>query len=81
MSSNGEDANMTVIRQQSADEYQVIETVSTRPMARTMAYDPKTKKVYLITAGFSFLAAGPGQKGPTRVFHKDSFTLLTYVRK
>ncbi len=81
MISNGEDANLVVIRQQSADEYRVTETVSTRAMARTMAYDPKTKKVYLVTAGFSFIAAEAGQKAPTRVFHKDSFTLLTYVRK
>jgi DNA-binding beta-propeller fold protein YncE len=80
VSSNGDDANLSVIRQKSADDYEVIETTTTRPGARTMAYDPKTKKVYVITAGFSFLAV-PGKKEPTRVFHKDSFTLLTYVRK
>jgi DNA-binding beta-propeller fold protein YncE len=80
VSSNGDDANLSVIRQKSADEYEVIETTGSRPMARTMAYDPKTKKVYVITAGFSFLTV-PGKKEPTRIFHKDSFTLLTYVRK
>jgi DNA-binding beta-propeller fold protein YncE len=80
VSSNGDDANLSVILQKSADDYEVIETTTTRPGARTMAYDPKTKKVYVITAGFSFLTV-PGKKEPTRVFHKDSFTLLTYIRK
>jgi DNA-binding beta-propeller fold protein YncE len=81
VTSNGDDGNLLVIRQIAADEYRLIETTSTRAGARTMAYDPKTKKVYVVSAGVSFLSTEPGPKAPTRVFHKDSFTLLTYVRK
>jgi len=45
-SSNGE-GTVTVIRQESADKYSVLETVKTAPGARTMALDLKTHKIFL----------------------------------
>jgi YVTN family beta-propeller protein len=47
--SNGE-GTITVIRQDSADKYSVVETVKTLPRAKTMALDPKTHRLFLSTA-------------------------------
>jgi DNA-binding beta-propeller fold protein YncE len=50
-SSNG-DGTMTVVKQESPDKYSVLETVTTAPRARTMELDPKTHRVFLVTAEF-----------------------------
>jgi DNA-binding beta-propeller fold protein YncE len=47
--SNGE-GTITVIRQNSPDNYSVLETVKTLPKAKTMALDPKTHRLFLSTA-------------------------------
>ncbi|HET9408466.1 MAG TPA: YncE family protein [Candidatus Sulfotelmatobacter sp.] len=47
--SNGE-GTITVIHQDSADQYSAVETVKTAPRAKTMALDPKTHKLFLSTA-------------------------------
>jgi YVTN family beta-propeller protein len=47
--SNGE-GTITVIHQDSADKYSVVETVKTAPRAKTMALDPKTHQLFLSTA-------------------------------
>jgi YVTN family beta-propeller protein len=51
-SSNGA-GTLTVVKQQSADRYSVAQTVTTEKSARTMALDPKTKKIYLSAAKFA----------------------------
>jgi YVTN family beta-propeller protein len=50
-SSNG-DGTLTVIHQDSPDHYTVIQTLETKRGARTMALDPRTGKIYLVTADF-----------------------------
>jgi DNA-binding beta-propeller fold protein YncE len=50
-SSNGA-GTLTVVKQESADKYSVIQTVNTEKSARTMALDSKTKKIYLPAAQF-----------------------------
>lgn len=47
--SNGE-GNVTIIRQESADVYKVIQTLPTQVRARTMALDPSTHNIYLSVA-------------------------------
>jgi YVTN family beta-propeller protein len=47
--SNGE-GTITVIRQDSPDNYSVLDTVKTLPRAKTMALDPKTHRLFLSTA-------------------------------
>jgi DNA-binding beta-propeller fold protein YncE len=47
--SNGE-GTVTVIRQESADKYSVVETVKTVPRAKTMALDPRKHQLFLSTA-------------------------------
>jgi YVTN family beta-propeller protein len=74
-SSNGE-GTLTVIRQESADHYSVVDTVKTQAGARTMALDPNGR-VYLVTAEFGPApAATPDQPRPRPVPLPDSFTVL-----
>lgn len=80
VTSNGMDANLVVIKQLGPDNYKLVETVGTRPMARVLAMDPATKKLFSVTAGFTFPAAEPGKPAPPASFHPDSFTVLTYAR-
>lgn len=47
--SNGE-GTITIIRQESADNYSVVQTVKTVPKAKTMALDPKRHRLFLSTA-------------------------------
>ncbi len=47
--SNGE-GTITVIHQDSPDQYSIVETVKTLPRAKTMALDPKTHRLFLSTA-------------------------------
>ncbi len=51
------DGTLPVIHEDSADKYSVKQTVSTARGARTMALDPDSNTIYLVTAQF-------GEKGP-----------------
>ena len=46
-SSNGIDGTLTVIHQDTPDQYRVIATVQTQKSARTMALDPATHRLFL----------------------------------
>ena len=84
-SSNGFDGTLVVIEQLDANTYKLSEAITTRPFARTMALDPKTKKVYLVTAEGAVDPSQPWNRNVTdfypNVFFKDTFTLLTYSRQ
>ena len=62
-SSNGESGTLTVIHEDSPDQYAVVENVPTKKSARTMALDLKTKALFLPSA--EMIAPGPGQKWPS----------------
>ncbi len=51
-SSNGADANLTVIREVSPDKYEVVENATTERGARTMALDESNHHVFVVTAKF-----------------------------
>jgi hypothetical protein len=51
-SSNGEDGNITVVREDSANKYSVVETITTEKSARTLALDSKLHNLYLSAAQF-----------------------------
>jgi YVTN family beta-propeller protein len=75
-SSNG-DGTLTVVREESADRYSVQATVPTQRGARTMALDPATGKVYVVTTDFGAPpAATPEQPHPRPVPVPDTFTVL-----
>ena len=77
-SSNGE-GTLTVVKEESPTDFKVVENVPTERGARTMEIDPKTHKVFTVTAKF-----GPMPKEPATGQHRfrrppmvpDSFTLL-----
>lgn len=76
-SSNGA-GTLTVVKEESPTEFKVVQNVDTERGARTMEFDPKTHKVFLVTAKFE--PRPPEPHGPHR-FHRprlvpDSFTLL-----
>jgi len=67
--SNG-DATTTIIKQESADKYSVIQTLQTQTRAKTLALDTKTHKIYLSVVSF--------EPGTTRKIVPNSFTILVY---
>ncbi len=69
-SSNG-DGTLTVVHQDTPDTYTVMGNVTTVVGARTMALDPKTHTIYLVTAQFA-PAVGNARPQPL----PGSFTLL-----
>jgi YVTN family beta-propeller protein len=66
--SNG-DATLTIIKQESADKYSVVQNLATQPRAKTMAFDKKTRKIYLSAPEFE-----PG----TRKSIPGTFAVLVY---
>jgi hypothetical protein len=49
-SSNGMDGTLTVIHQETPDDYKVLATVTTQVSARTMVLDPATHRIYIAAA-------------------------------
>jgi YVTN family beta-propeller protein len=75
-SSNGE-GTLTVVHEDSPDKFTVIENVPTQRGARTMALDPKTHRVFLVTAEFGPPPAPtPERPRPRPSIVPGSFTLL-----
>ncbi len=66
--SNG-DGTTTIIKQATADQYSVAQTLTTQVRAKTLALDTKTHKIYLSVAQFE-----PG----TRKAVPGTFTVLVY---
>lgn len=76
-SSNGMDGTLTVIREESPDEYRVIASVTTLVSARTMALDPATHKIYLAAARLGETPpATEQQPHPRPSIVPDSFSIL-----
>jgi YVTN family beta-propeller protein len=75
-SSNGE-GTLSVVHEDSADGYTVVQTLPTQRGARTMALDEATGKVYLVTADFGPApAATAEQPHPRPTLVPDSFVVL-----
>jgi len=66
--SNG-DGTTTIIKQESADKYTVVQILATQNRAKTLALDTKTHKIYLSAPEF--------EKG-TRTAVPNTFTVLVY---
>jgi DNA-binding beta-propeller fold protein YncE len=78
---NGGDGTLTVIHEDSADKYSVVENAKTQVRARTMALDTKTHKIYLPTAKFGVAPAPTKeQPRPRAPMVPDSFVVLVYGR-
>ncbi len=71
------DGTLTAVHEDSPDKFSVVQTVTTAPRARTMTLDPKTHKIYLVTAKFGPApAATADQPHPRSALLPDSFVVL-----
>lgn len=78
-SSNG-DGTLTVINAKSGDDFKVLENATTQRGARTMAVDPASGSVYLVTADFKESPPAEGQTRPRREILPGTFRLLVLQR-
>ena len=70
------DGTLNVFTEKSADQYEDAGAVKTQPSAKTMAFDPKTKKIFLTAAEYiETPSATPGGR-PQRSVKPDSFVVL-----
>lgn len=68
---------LTVVREDSPDKFSVAQTVKTEKGARTMELDPKTHKIYLVTAKFGPPPAATAQQPyPRPSILPDTFEVL-----
>ncbi len=73
--SNG-DGTISVVRQKSANEYESLGDIQTEKSAKTMAFDPKSKRIFLSAAEFEPAAAGQRAK-----IKPGSFNVLVVERQ
>jgi DNA-binding beta-propeller fold protein YncE len=67
---------LSIFHEKSADEYEDAGAVKTQPSAKTMAFDPKTKKIFLPAAEYTETPATEPGKRPTRTMKPGSFAVL-----
>jgi len=67
---------LSVFHEKAADEYEDAGAVKTQPSARTMAFDPKTKKVFLSAAEYTETPATTPGGRPQRTMKPGSFVVL-----
>jgi len=77
-SSNG-DGTLTVIHEDSATQFSVVENVPTERGARTMALDPITHEVFLVTATVERIPNPPPHTRPFKMV-PNTFHVLVYGR-
>jgi len=71
------DGTLTVIHQDSPDQYHVIENVQTPQGSRNMGLDPTKHRVFMVSAKFGPVPAGGRGRGPVL---PGSFTLMVIER-
>jgi DNA-binding beta-propeller fold protein YncE len=76
--SNGESGTVTVVHEDSASVLKVVQTLKTRPGARTMALDPSTHTIYLSATDYEPRPAGAKGRPKAVV---GTFRVLTYQMK
>ena len=76
--SNGEAGTVTVAHEDSASLLKVVQTLKTKPGARTMALDPTTHRIYL--AATDYEPKAPGSKDRPRAV-VGTFRVLVYEMK
>jgi DNA-binding beta-propeller fold protein YncE len=77
--SNGE-GTVSVIHQKDANTYESVGDIQTQASAKTMALDPKTKRIFLSAADMEAVPAAQGQRGRTRA-KPGSFVLLVVEKQ
>jgi DNA-binding beta-propeller fold protein YncE len=70
------DGTLSIYHEKSADEYEDAGEVKTQPSAKTMAFDPKTKKIFLSAAEYVETPASDPSQRPRRSVKPGSFVVL-----
>src|SRR5437870_3275198 len=70
------DGTLNVYHEKSADEYEDAGAVKTQPSAKTMAFDPKTKKIFLPAAEYQETPNADPSKRPQRSVKPGTFVVL-----
>jgi YVTN family beta-propeller protein len=79
--SNGLSATLTVVHEDAPDKFSVVENVPTQRGARTMALDPKSHQVYLVTADFAPAPPSANENPKPRMMAvPGSFVVLIYAK-
>src|SRR5580693_3797230 len=79
--SNGMSATLTVVHEDAPDKFSVVENVATERGARTMALDPKSHEVYLVTADFVLAPPSANENPKPRMMAvPGSFVVLIYSK-
>lgn len=85
ITTNGIDANIVIIHQDDADHYHFEQAITTRPEARTMAYDSKNQRIFTVTAEGVVNPAEKINTGPSKfypnAYYDGSFVVLTYAAR
>ena len=80
---NGKDSNLVIYDQQSPDRYRLDQAVTTRPFARTLAFDPASQTIYTVTAQGWVDPSKPvnAEAGPfyPNAYFDDTFEVLAYA--
>jgi DNA-binding beta-propeller fold protein YncE len=74
------EGTLNIFHEKSADDVEVTAALKTQPSARTMAFDPKTKKIFLPAAEYLETPATEPGKRPTRTMKPGSFAVLVVSR-
>ena len=73
------DGTVTIAHEDSPDKLTVVQTLKTKPRAKTMTLDPQTHKIYLGSAEFEPPGqAQPGQRPPRPKVVPGTFKILVY---
>jgi DNA-binding beta-propeller fold protein YncE len=79
---NGVDGNVVIYDQAGPDSYRLFQALTTRPIARTLAIDPATKKLYTVTAEGMVDPGKPVNRKAApfypNVYFDNTFVLLEY---
>jgi DNA-binding beta-propeller fold protein YncE len=76
----GGDGVVNVFREKSANEFEDAGTIATQASAKTMAFDPKTKKIFLPAAQVDVSPAADANSRPKRTVRESSFAVLVVGR-
>jgi DNA-binding beta-propeller fold protein YncE len=70
------DGTLNIFHEKSADNYEDAGAVKTQPSAKTMAFDPKTKKIFLPAAEYQETPATEPGRRPQRSVKPGTFAVL-----
>jgi DNA-binding beta-propeller fold protein YncE len=74
------DGTLNIFHEKSADAFEESDAVKTQASAKTMAFDPKTKRVYLAAAEYIETPSSDPSQRPRRTIKPDSFVVLVVGR-